>query len=178
MILLATKKSIVVTTTITNVTTVSRFRPDAEDNQALFACEAHHPALQVENQHEQLSENDCFSGRCELPFSSQFSSRLRNQRSLATSRGRPSGSSSLILMVMMMVMMVMVMMTTIMTKPQDGSHSEDGLPSSQWQSPCPGLVQPFSITTAQHIHIIHTILITINIIRMLSRWCGSRTTRE
>ena len=95
MILLATKKTIVVTITIiTNVTTLSRFRPDAEDNQALFACEAHHPALQVENQHEQRSENDCYSGRCELPFSSRFSSRLRNQRSLATSRGRPSGSSS------------------------------------------------------------------------------------
>ena len=111
MILLATKKTIVVTTitttTTTNVTTVSRFRPGAEDNQALFACEAHHPALQVENQHEQLSENDCFSGRCELRFSSRFSSRLRNQRSLATSRGRPSGSSSLILMVMMMVMVMM-----------------------------------------------------------------------
>ena len=27
--------------------TTRRFRPGAEDNQAMFACEAHHPALQV-----------------------------------------------------------------------------------------------------------------------------------
>ena len=50
----ATKKTIVVIVifSITMTLCMSRFRPGAEDNQALFACEAHHPALQVENQQQ------------------------------------------------------------------------------------------------------------------------------
>ena len=37
---------------LTITTTITRFRPGADDNQALFACEAHHPALQVASQHQ------------------------------------------------------------------------------------------------------------------------------